>query len=45
MIKYGKSIIVVVAIVALMAGLMSCNEGPLERAGKKVDKIVDDIKK
>ena len=45
MMKYCKSIIAVLAIVALIAGLTSCNEGPLEKAGKKVDKAVEDIKK
>jgi hypothetical protein len=45
MIKYGRSIIAVLAIVALIAGLSSCKEGPLENAGKKVDKAVEDIKK
>lgn len=44
MIKYCKSIIAVVAIIALIAGVMGCKEGPLERAGKKVDKTVEDIK-
>ncbi|KAF0154287.1 MAG: hypothetical protein FD159_2622 [Syntrophaceae bacterium] len=43
--KYCKSIIAVLAIVALIAGLSSCKEGPLESAGKKVDKAVEDIKK
>ena len=43
--KYCKSIIAVLAIVALIAGLSSCKEGPLEQAGKKVDKAVEDIKK
>jgi len=45
MIKHCKSIIAVLAIVALIAGLASCKEGPLEQAGKKVDKAVEDIKK
>jgi predicted small secreted protein len=42
--KYFKSIIAVFAIVVFIAGIAGCNEGPLERAGKKVDKAVDDIK-
>jgi PBP1b-binding outer membrane lipoprotein LpoB len=45
MMKYYKSISAVLAIIILLAGLSSCNEGPLERAGKKVDKAVEDIKK
>jgi hypothetical protein len=45
MIKNTKSIIAMVAIIAIIAGLSSCTEGPLERAGKKVDKAVEDIKK
>jgi hypothetical protein len=43
--KYFKSIIAVVAIITMVAGFTSCSEGPLERAGKKVDRAVDDIKK
>jgi len=45
MINNFKSIIAVLAIVTLIVGLSACNEGPLERAGKKVDKAVEDIKK
>jgi hypothetical protein len=45
MIKNGKSIIAVLAMIALIVGLSSCKEGPFERAGKKVDKAVEDIKK
>lgn len=45
MMKYCRSIVAVLAIVALIAGLSSCKEGPLENAGKKVDKAVEDIKK
>lgn len=45
MMKYCKSILAVLAIVALVAGLAGCKEGPLEKAGKKVDKAVEDIKK
>ncbi len=45
MMKYFKMLIAVLAIVALIAGLSGCHEGPLERAGKKVDKTVEDIKK
>jgi hypothetical protein len=46
--KKSKRIIAVLAIVILitgLAGLWGCQEGPMERAGKKVDKVVDDIKK
>ena len=44
--KHGKSIITVLAMIALIVGLSGCpKEGPLERAGKKVDKAIDDIKK
>jgi len=45
MLKYCKRIIAVLAVIALIAGLSCCKEGPLESAGKKVDKAVEDIKK
>jgi hypothetical protein len=45
MMKNCKSIIAVLAIIALIVGLAGCKEGPFERAGKKVDKTVEDIKK
>jgi hypothetical protein len=46
MTKNGKSIIIVLAMIALIVGLSGCpSEGPLERAGKKVDKAIEDIKK
>ena len=45
MMKYCKRIIAALAIIALITGLFACNEGPLERAGKKVDKAVEDVKK
>jgi hypothetical protein len=45
MMKYYKSIITVLAMIVLIAGLSGCNAGPLERAGKKVDKTVEDITK
>ena len=46
MMKHGKSIIVVLAVIALIVGLSGCpKEGPVERAGKKVDKAIEDIKK
>ena len=46
MMKIGKSVIAVLAMSALIVGLSGCEkEGPLEKAGKKVDKVVEDIKK
>jgi len=45
MMKYCKSVIAILAIAALIAGLAGCKEGPLEKAGKKVDKTVEDIKR
>ena len=46
MMKHGKSIIVVLAMIALIVVLSGCpKEGPAERAGKKVDKAIEDIKK
>jgi hypothetical protein len=40
------SIIAVLAMIALLVGLSGCpKEGPMERAGKKIDKAVEDIKK
>jgi hypothetical protein len=33
-------------VIILLVGLSGCNkEGPMERAGKKVDKAVENIKK
>jgi len=46
MMKNCKSIIALLAMTALIVGLSGCKkEGPLERAGKKVDQAVEDIKK
>jgi hypothetical protein len=46
MMNKGKSIIAVLAMIALLVGLSGCEkEGPMEKAGKKVDKAVEDIKK
>lgn len=46
MIKKGKSVIAMLALIALVVGLVGCEkEGPMEKAGKKVDKAVEDIKK
>jgi hypothetical protein len=43
---HGKSIVAVLAMIALIVGLSGCaKEGPMEKAGKKVDKAVEDIKK
>ena len=44
--KFVQSIITALMIIVLMVGLSGCTkEGPMERAGKKVDKAVEDIKK
>lgn len=41
-----KSVIAVLTMFALIVGVTGCSkEGPMERAGKKVDKVVEDIKK
>jgi hypothetical protein len=46
MMKNGKRIIALLAIISLIVGLSGCaKEGPMERAGKKVDKVVEDIRK
>ena len=45
MMRNGKSLITVLVMIALIVGLSGCKEGPLEKAGKKVDKAIDDIKK
>jgi len=45
MMKNGKSLIAVLVMITLIVGLSGCKEGPLEKAGKKVDKVVEDIKK
>jgi hypothetical protein len=46
MMKNARSIIAVLAMIALIVGLSGCaKEGPMEKAGKKVDKVVEDIKK
>ena len=45
MMTNGKSIVAGLAMSALIVGLSCCKEGPMERAGKKVDKAVEDVKK
>jgi hypothetical protein len=45
MMKNVKNIIAVLVMIALIVALSGCKEGPFERAGKKVDKAVEDIKK
>ncbi len=45
MIKNVKSVFATLAIIVLIVGLLGCQEGPVERAGKKIDKVVEDIKK
>ena len=43
MIKLGKSVVAALVMSALMAGLFCCQkkEGPVERAGKQIDKAVE----
>ena len=43
--KSMKGLIIALAIGILIAGMAGCSEGPLEEAGKKIDKTVEDIKK
>ena len=41
-----KKILMVAVAVILLTGFYGCKkEGPAERAGKQVDKAVDDVKK
>jgi hypothetical protein len=44
MTKQSKSIAGALAAVVLIAGLCACKEGPVERAGKQVDKAVENAK-
>ena len=44
MLKSRKSVAAALAAVVLIAGLSACKEGPVERAGKQVDKAVDKVK-
>lgn len=41
--KFGKSVVIALAMSALIAGLIGCQkkEGPMERAGKEVDKAAE----
>jgi hypothetical protein len=39
--KIYKSIIAALAMTVLFVGLSGCHEGPAERAGKKIDKTVE----
>ncbi len=43
MIKLGKSVMAALVMGALIAGLLCCQkkEGPVERAGKQIDKAVE----
>ena len=43
--KFKRSIAVLAIIAVIVVGLVGCKEGPLESAGKKVDKAVEDVKK
>lgn len=47
MMKYGKNVAVVLAVGVLVAALSGCQkqEGPAERAGKALDKAVEDTGK
>jgi len=43
--KFVQSIITALIMIVLIVGLSGCRkEGPVEKAGKKVDKAVEDIK-
>lgn len=41
MMKISKSVIAALAMSVLLAGISGCQEGPVERAGKKVDNTVE----
>jgi len=45
MLKNVKCVLAMSAIIVLIVGILGCQEGPVESAGKKVDKVVEDIKK
>lgn len=41
--KLWKKLIVIGCLLALMVPVMGCqDEGPMEKAGKEIDKMVDD---
>lgn len=43
--KFTKFIVIAMMICSLMFGMIACSEeGPAEKAGKKIDKAVDDAK-
>jgi hypothetical protein len=45
MTKIGRSIIATLVLGILAAGLAGCKkEGPMERTGKEIDKVGDNIK-
>jgi hypothetical protein len=39
--KIWKGVITALAMSLLLVGMYGCHEGPAERAGKKIDKTVD----
>ena len=41
MMKIWKSVIAALAMSVLLVGMYGCQEGPAERAGKKIDKTVE----
>jgi hypothetical protein len=41
MMKIRKSVIAALAMSVLLVGLSGCQQGPAERAGKKIDKTVE----
>jgi hypothetical protein len=44
--SFLKKLLMIAAVVSLLTGFYGCKkEGPAERAGKKVDKAMDDFKK
>ncbi|MFO7667659.1 MAG: hypothetical protein R6V76_13640 [Desulfobacterales bacterium] len=44
MMKKIKSTFTMLTIIALIVWLLGCQEGPVEKAGKKIDKVVEDSK-
>ncbi|MCK9419989.1 MAG: hypothetical protein M0R70_11485 [Nitrospirae bacterium] len=41
MMNMRKSVIAALVMSVLLVGISGCQEGPLERAGKKIDKTVE----